>query len=133
MYHANAKVLEPWRYEVAWRAKRALREVKSGVIEQLPVSMSLWFVLYRPKTTAKTRDTPAAICRPDLDKLARAIGDALTKVVYQDDSQIIESHCYKRIAETDEEEGVQIMITTNVVPWTTADCFGERMNNYERQ
>lgn len=111
LYHKNHKELHAWRYEVQWRARKAMKSSKAVALVDVPVSITLRFVLYRPKATAKTRDTPPAIKKPDLDKLARAIGDALTDVVYQDDSQITESHCYKRIAERDESEGVEIMVS----------------------
>jgi crossover junction endodeoxyribonuclease RusA len=109
LYHTNAKELHEWRYDINWRARAAMKQAKAVVAEELPMALSLFFVLYRPKATAKTRVTPPAIRKPDLDKLARACGDALTSVVYVDDSQIIESHCYKRLAEIDEEVGVRIV------------------------
>ena len=123
LYHSNADNLKPWRYAIEWRAKAAMKAAKLPVVEQLPMSMSLFFVLRRVKGTAKTRATPPAIKKPDLDKLARACGDALTSVVYVDDSQIIESHCYKRIAEIDEAAGVRIVCTTDVSPYD-AEGFG---------
>ena len=112
LFHKNAKELHPWRYEVNWRARKAMRQAKAVVQVDVPMTMTLRFVLYRPKATPKRKATPPATRKPDLDKLVRAIGDAMTKVVYLDDSQITESHCYKRLAEIGEPEGVEIEIGT---------------------
>ena len=52
-----------------------------------PVRMSLVFRLVRPKSAAK-RAWPTT--RPDLDKLVRAVGDAMTDAgVWRDDSQLV--------------------------------------------
>ncbi len=53
-----------------------------------PVALELLFTLAKPKSLPKQRPS-WAIRRPDLGKLARTIEDALTGVVYKDDSQII--------------------------------------------
>ncbi|GFG83373.1 hypothetical protein MALGJ_00490 [Mycolicibacter algericus] len=73
------------------------------------IDVTLNFVLPRPKSTPKTR-TPAATKRPDLDKLERACLDALTNVVFGDDSQVISLTGYKRIAQIGETAGVHIQI-----------------------
>ena len=71
----------------------------SDAIQQLPeqqravmtgaVRLTVGFYMPRPKKFATVRhaSTPC-VTMPDWDKLARAIGDALTKVVYRDDAQI---------------------------------------------
>ena len=115
LYHTNNDSLEPWRHSIGWRARQAMREAKSDVLQDVPIALSMWFVLYRPKSTAKTRATPWAIKKPDLDKLARAVGDSLTGPVYLDDSQIVEIHCYKRISDGDDDPcGVEVIVTTDV-------------------
>lgn len=113
MFHANSSGLHAWRYEVNWRSRAAMKRAKCAVAEHDPVTLSTYFVLRRPVATPKTRATPPAVRKPDLDKLARAIGDALTGVVYHDDSQIVEMHCYKRIADKGEDCGVRIVCAVN--------------------
>lgn len=54
-----------------------------------PVSVWLAFTLQRPKSHPKTRQTWPTT-RPDIDKLCRAVLDALTHICFHDDSQIIE-------------------------------------------
>jgi len=51
-----------------------------------PVSVQLYFRMPRPKSAPKSRKLPCV--RPDLDHLVRAVGDALSGVVYKDDGQI---------------------------------------------
>ena len=70
--------------------------------------LELEFVMPRPKSTPK-KSTPAAIKRPDLDKLVRAVMDAITGVVVVDDSQIVHLVATKRIAELDEQTGVMLV------------------------
>lgn len=102
----SSKEVGPWRERVALQAHNVMagRSVSDGA-----VSVVLNFVLPRPKSTPKSR-TPAASKRPDVDKLARAILDALTGVCFSDDSQVVSLCAYKRIAEIGETAGVYIRI-----------------------
>jgi Holliday junction resolvase RusA-like endonuclease len=43
---------------------------------------------------------PQPIVPPDLDKLIRGVGDALTGVLYDDDSQVIRCLAWKTYADT---------------------------------
>lgn len=115
LYHKN-KALEPWRHQVAWRARRPMRDNGfADVIFACPISLTLLFVLKRVQGTPKRRATPPAIKKPDLDKLARSIGDALTGVVWVDDSQIIHGEQDKVIAGINEETGVYINVERIVI------------------
>lgn len=59
-----------------------------------PISMSITFVLPRPK--ARRKDLWVSV-RPDLDNYIKAIMDALGKAqIYQDDGQICELYATKR-------------------------------------
>ena len=99
----SSKAVKPWRVDVAWRARGAFLTPFDG-----PVKLELEFVMPRPKSTPK-KSTPAAIKRPDVDKLARAVLDAITGVVVADDSQIVHLVATKRIAELDEQTGVMLV------------------------
>ena len=99
----SSKAVKPWRVDVAWRAREAFLTPFDG-----PVKLELEFVMPRPKSTPK-KSTPAAIKRPDLDKLVRAVMDAITRVVVVDDSQIVHLVATKRIAELDEQTGVMLV------------------------
>lgn len=58
-----------------------------GLLEG-PLQLQLRFFLPKPKSAPKRRRTwPDK--KPDLDKLIRAVGDALTGVLYTDDARIV--------------------------------------------
>lgn len=78
--HASRQVI-PWRQEIVGAAKAA------GVpfIETGPVWVVIRFYLPRPKTNRATHPER----RPDLDKLGRAVLDALTHVAFRDDAQVV--------------------------------------------
>ncbi len=69
---------------------------------------TLEFRMPRPKSTPKA--TPAAVKRPDLDKLARAVLDAITGTVLVDDSQVVDLSASKRLAEVGESPGALISV-----------------------
>jgi crossover junction endodeoxyribonuclease RusA len=99
--------LKPWRETVTNATITARIPMHDG-----PVVLGLEFVMPRPKATPKTKPTPAAVKRPDLDKLARAICDAITGTALRDDSQIVAMPLAKRLAEPGELSGVHIHIDT---------------------
>lgn len=103
----SSKACAPWRTAVAWHAAQAA----PGALAAGPLLVRLAFVMPRPAGTPK-RSTPPAIRRPDLDKLTRACLDALSGVVWADDSQVTHLRVSKRLAELDEQPGVHIYVTT---------------------
>ena len=85
---------EPWRNAVAARAREAMdgRKPMAG-----PLQLNVVFYFGRPKGHYRTgrhagelKPTAPDFCskRPDLDKLLRALGDALTGVAFVDDAAI---------------------------------------------
>jgi len=52
-----------------------------------PVTVTLVFALPKPPSVPKRRTVPTT--RPDVDKLARAVLDALTGLVFHDDAQVV--------------------------------------------
>lgn len=98
----SSKAVKPWRIEVMWAAREACPAPINGA-----AAVRLDFVMPRPKSAPK-RSTPPAIKRPDLDKIARAVLDAITGVIVADDSQVVDLHATKRIAEIGETPGVHI-------------------------
>lgn len=88
---ADCKTLAAWSQAVAWAA----RAERVRLVEKpQAVALTLAFTFTKPKSVT---DREAHIVKPDLDKLIRAILDALTGVAYTDDAQvvsIIASKCY---------------------------------------
>lgn len=106
----SSKAVAPWRADIR---EALLAEIEAGGHQQLDgaVSVCLTFVMPRPASTPKTRRTPPAIKRPDIDKLARAVLDAVGSAgAWRDDSQVIALTAHKRLAEISETSGVVIEI-----------------------
>jgi crossover junction endodeoxyribonuclease RusA len=84
-----------WKEAVMHRAAEAMdgRSLYEG-----PLQCHIAFGLRRPPSTPKRITAPAK--KPDLDKLARAVLDAMTSFVYHDDAQIVDLHVVKAFSET---------------------------------
>lgn len=100
-----SKGLPVWRRHITSVAK----ESYEGEPLDGPMFARLSFVMPRPVSTPK-RSTPPAVKRPDVDKTTRAVLDALTKVLWVDDSQVVRLEATKRIAEIGEPMGVYISV-----------------------
>ncbi|WP_051407151.1 RusA family crossover junction endodeoxyribonuclease [Nocardia sp. CNY236] len=94
-----------------WRERVALAAHEHGWTPGTgAVAVQLAFVRPRPLSTPKSR-TPPAVKKPDVDKLSRAILDALTGIAFADDSQVTDLHASKRLAAIGETPGVWITVT----------------------
>lgn len=94
---SDNKGLSDWRELVSFTARQEMDRV-GWVTTDAPVTVSLNFWLKRPKSAPKTRDVwPKKGL--DLDKLVRAVNDALTNAgVWVDDSRVCGSMEVKRYA-----------------------------------
>lgn len=103
---------------VAWRAEvtaEALTAAEAAGWEEPwdgPCALDLVFYLPRPKRPR----WPWPAVRPDVDKLVRAVMDALCPRdpdlrVLGEDSRVIELHAIKRYADDDHPAGVHIELT----------------------
>lgn len=103
----SSKAVKPWRTDI----REHVAANFTGPPITGPVVVMLTFVMPRPAGAPK-RTTPAAVKRPDLDKLTRAVLDALSSAgVWHDDSQVVELAADKRLAELDETPGCHILVT----------------------
>lgn len=112
----SSKAVGPWRTLVSWHVAQTFTDAPLDG----PLAVEIDFVMPRPVATPKRR-TPPAIKKPDVDKLARAVLDALTRIVWRDDSQIVDMHVTKRLAELDEQPGARIRIARAPEPVTAPD------------
>jgi Holliday junction resolvase RusA-like endonuclease len=89
MLEQTRKTLDPWRKAVTLQARRQYRRpAPLGV----PVSLSLVFAFERPKTVRRPYPSVARGAG-DLDKLTRAVKDALKAAgVYDDDALVTRHH-----------------------------------------
>lgn len=110
--HDNSKT-RPWRNVIAGEVRRALdgRYALTG-----PVLMTAEFIIPRPPSHWRKDGTPRKGAREfprlDVDKLGRALLDALTGVAYQDDSQVTQlmvTKAYQDVKAT--AAGVQLHVT----------------------
>lgn len=93
----NAAAKRAWRSDLRDAAERAIFELPPGTWDLgVPMKVMFLFVRARPKAHYRVdgsigeRHVPARpVQRPDLLKLARAAEDALTGVVWSDDSLIV--------------------------------------------
>jgi len=74
-FHDNERDLLPWRDGIAWHVRQEM--AAQGMNEPLegPLTLVATFTLARPPSIPKSRWAPDK--KPDLDKLCRALGDAI--------------------------------------------------------
>jgi Holliday junction resolvase RusA-like endonuclease len=126
----NAK---SWSQLVAEGANLALGEKPEAerAVLRDAVRVTVAFFLPRPKSKSKRGVAYAHLTAPDIDKLLRAVLDALTYVVWADDSQVVELLASKQYADVDGAPHVDIRIEATagtrpiVVPPAPLPLFGE--------
>lgn len=110
----NAKT-KPWQSMVKHEALAARLAINAQPMDG-PLQLDAIFTVLRPKghfgsgkNAHKIKDSAPThpTGKPDLLKLTRAIEDAMTGIVYTDDSQIVTEHIFKVYGET---EGVLIEV-----------------------
>ncbi len=86
--HQNKKGLQAWRNRIATEAQHALegREWTCDCASAYEVGVE--FVLSRPPSVPEHKRIHPTV-KPDIDKLVRAINDALTGILFVDDCQVI--------------------------------------------
>lgn len=97
----SSKRAAPWKVNVAQAAGETM--AGRGLLEG-PLALRVTFYLPRPKSHYGARglrpSAPARpITRPDTTKLLRPLEDALTGVVWRDDSQVVEQVAARRYGE----------------------------------
>lgn len=99
----DSKATKPWRTAVSAAARKAM-EGRAPI--DAPVHVVVVFHVERPASVSvKKRPLPSV--RPDLEKYARSTMDALTKIVFADDSLVTDLHVSKRYSV---EPGASIIV-----------------------
>jgi Holliday junction resolvase RusA-like endonuclease len=80
--NANKKT-KPWAQQITSTASASYR----GPVLEGPLAVILRFYMPRPKSLPKK--IVAHVRKPDCDKLTRSVLDALTGVIWRDDSQVV--------------------------------------------
>lgn len=81
----SRRKLGDWRQAIGEEARRALPE--DATLLEGPVYVTVSFLLPKPKSAPKK--LRHCTKKPDLDKLLRALLDALSGVIFTDDSQVV--------------------------------------------
>jgi crossover junction endodeoxyribonuclease RusA len=89
----------PWASAVQNAAIVATKYATEVLFKSGPVSVDVDFYLPRPKSLPNK--VTAHCKKPDVDKLLRAILDALKGVIWTDDSQVVDIHGTKHYATID--------------------------------
>jgi Holliday junction resolvase RusA-like endonuclease len=117
----SSKRVAPWRSDVrdaAMKAMDALDDSEQHALLMGPVAIELAFRWPRPKGhfgtgrnagVLKTSAPSWPAGPPDIDKLARAVLDALTGLVFVDDAQVVDLGLRKRYADG-EPPGVTVTV-----------------------
>lgn len=90
----------------SWRDLVAMAAQEHAIMYDCPVMIIMSFYMPRPKSLPKK--VFGHTKKPDLDKLIRSVSDALTGVMYRDDSCLVDISATKEYA--DEEMGVRITL-----------------------
>ncbi len=106
LIEASGQALKIWRRQIADACEPYLTQN----IHLGPIRLEVDFYLPRPRTVS-IKDRAKPIVPPDLDKLLRAVGDAVGQsgLIWGDDSQIVEILARKHYAD-DREPGAVIVI-----------------------
>ena len=95
---SDNRALGPWRLKIGAVAE----SLKAQKFDRgAPVEVAMDFYFARPGS-AKARKSMTV--RPDLDKLVRAVFDAITGILIADDAQIVEHHARKYYGEPERVE-----------------------------
>lgn len=106
----NPKRLQEWTEALRWAARA---HIPPDALEG-PVCLEIRAYFRRPKSRTKLAEV-AHCMKPDGDKIARAVGDALKSAgVYRDDSYIADWHVRKRYEHEGQPPGAYITIR----PWS---------------
>jgi Holliday junction resolvase RusA-like endonuclease len=101
------KKARPWKREVADAAATAMLShaiTDNGTLVDGPLSVRMIFYVPRPQghygaKGLRPSAPPYPTKRPDVLKLARAVEDAMTGIVYRDDAQIVREQLVKDYGE----------------------------------
>jgi len=107
--HDNPNVKQ-WRLLVADAASDALAALPASERGLCPDGVRLTVAFYLPRPKSLPKRQTAHTKKPDLDKLVRAVCDALTKILFTDDAQVCELVSAKHYAAEGQPPRVDIRV-----------------------
>jgi len=117
MVDASGENGRMWRQDVAKAALEAMREQAEGQLLDGPLELVLTFHMPRPKSHYRSggrilKETSPKwhVHKPDATKLIRAVEDAMTGIVWHDDSQVAVQHVVKCYCEERQLCGCSVVV-----------------------
>lgn len=95
---SSNKNLNGWRQSVRNEAQHAVEQHTWALARRKDEAIELSIDFDFLKPASKSKKVTQMTTRPDLDKLVRAVGDALTGILYEDDSQVVLVRARKQYA-----------------------------------
>lgn len=108
----NAKA-KGWQQLISQRAAAALETSNQQPFADGPVLLDVWFYFPRPQkflTKKYAALDVAHTTKPDSDKCLRVVKDALSRVVYRDDSCVVDAYVHKRYCAAGELPRAEITV-----------------------
>lgn len=118
--HSNRESLMQWRQDIRNAVQLHAPDLTNALLLG-PIAVRVRFAMTRPPSVPKRKLFPSIM--PDLDKLLRAVGDALESVVFYNDSQIVGWEAWKVYTEGQASATVEIWQPDTVVPVATENPF----------
>lgn len=134
----SSKAVAPWRADIRDLVLKHRDDRFTTFQPGEAIDVELNFVMPRPVSAPK-RSTPPAVKRPDVDKLARAVLDALSAAgVWADDSQVTRLVASKRIAQIGERAGCHISVAPSadrreIQAEVDLEITGDAQDRYEEE
>ena len=113
--HKRSDALKDYRARCAMAAQAAGASCSSE-----PISLRAVFYMLRPKShfgtgrnahTLKPSAPDYCATTPDIDKILRALLDALTGVCFADDKQVVRAHVVQRYADANHAPGTEVQVS----------------------
>lgn len=118
--HSNRESLMQWRQDIRTAIQLHAPELRSNLVRG-PIAVRICFAMTKPPSVSKRRLFP--VVAPDLDKLLRAVGDALEHTVLFNDSQIVHWDTWKVYTDGCAQATIEIWQPDAVVPVDTENPF----------
>ncbi|HEY6360732.1 MAG TPA: RusA family crossover junction endodeoxyribonuclease [Vicinamibacterales bacterium] len=123
MRHSNHASLMAWRSDIRAAMQVHVPHIAHALFSG-PLAVRIVFAIPKPPSVSRRRLFPTVA--PDLDRLVRAVGDALTQTVVRDDSQIVHWDAWKVYTDGPAEARIELWEPDAVVPLSTVNPFQQQ-------
>jgi Holliday junction resolvase RusA-like endonuclease len=121
--YSNQQRLMAWRADIRAALQAQVTGLHPGLLRG-PVAVRVRFAMPKPASVPKRRVFPTVT--PDLDKLARAVGDSLEHVVLASDAQIVHWDLWKVYTDGRAEARIEIWQPDAIAPVVETNPFQQQ-------